>query len=103
MIPNLDLLTLLDEHELEFGKTFLRDDQVPNLDPDNLPYGYWMGLEHGYEEYEEWKWVDGWPLTRSNWAAGHQNITIGHCAFINKDQARTFTMLPKVHLGDLHI
>jgi len=42
-----DLLTLWDEYELEFGKTFLRDDQVPNRDPDNLPDRYWMGLQYG--------------------------------------------------------
>ena len=41
------LLTLWDEYELEFGRTFLRDDQVASRDPMSLSGGYWMGLEYG--------------------------------------------------------
>ena len=84
---NSDLLTMWDEYELELGKVFLRDDQLPNRDPDDIPDGYWMGLEYGSDrgaEFEQWKWIDGWPVTRSNWVGQHPDINIGRCAFINK-------------------
>lgn len=82
------LLTLWDEYELEFGRVFLRDDQLPNRRPDDIPEGYWMGLHYGSErgeDYERWKWVDGFPVTRSNWAPAHPDSPQNKCAFMNTD------------------
>ena len=47
-----------------------------------------MGLEYGSDrgaEFEKWKWIDGWPVTRSNWVGKHPDTNIGRCAFINKN------------------
>ena len=43
-----NLLTIWDEYEMEFAKSFLRDDALPNRDPDDLPNGFWIGLEYRY-------------------------------------------------------
>ena len=42
-----NLITLWDEYELELGRVFLRDDQLVNRDPTDIPNGYWIGLEYG--------------------------------------------------------
>lgn len=41
-----NLLTLWDEYEMQFGRTFLRDDALPNRDPGDLPNGFWIGLNY---------------------------------------------------------
>lgn len=41
-----NLLTLWDEYEMQFGRTFLRDDALPNREPDDLPNGFWIGLKY---------------------------------------------------------
>ena len=78
------LLTLWDEYELQFGRTFLRDDQLPNRAPEDIPTGYWMGLQYGSDRGEEqWTWSDGLPLTRSDWEGAHPDLSVGKCAFMN--------------------
>ena len=42
----MNLLTLWDEYEMQFGRSFLRDDALPNRDPDDLPDGFWIGLQY---------------------------------------------------------
>ena len=42
----MNLLTLWDEYEMQFGRSFLRDDALPNRDPDDLPSGFWIGLQY---------------------------------------------------------
>ena len=39
------LITMWDEYEVEFGKSFFRDDQLPNRKPTDLPEGIWIGLK----------------------------------------------------------
>ena len=34
---------------MQFGRTFLRDDSLPNRDPEDLPDGYWLGLRYKYD------------------------------------------------------
>ena len=81
-----DLLTLWDGYEMELGRVFLRDDKLPNRDPQDIPDGYWLGLEYGMErgnDYKTWNWIDGWPIMHSNWMDHHPDISIGQCSFIN--------------------
>ena len=36
--------------------------------------------------YSKWRWIDNWPLTRSNWAGNHpQKDVYGPCAFMNQN------------------
>ena len=43
-----NLLTLWDDYELLFGRSFLRDNQIKR-DPDNVPEGLWLGLRNFLE------------------------------------------------------
>lgn len=81
-----NLLTLWDDYEMQFGRTFLRDDSLPNRNPNDLPKGLWIGLKYKDGNWPKWQWIDNWPLTRSNWAAEHPQINkFGPCAFFNNN------------------
>ena len=80
-----NLLTMWDEYEMLFGRTFLRDDVVPNRDPDEFTKGFWIGLQYAGASWSRgWRWIDNWPLTRSNWASNHPDRhEYGYCGAVN--------------------
>jgi hypothetical protein len=41
-----NLISLWDEYEMYFGRTFLRDELLQNRDPDDLEDGFWLGLSY---------------------------------------------------------
>jgi len=43
-----------------------------------------LKFSEGDNGYSKWRWIDNWPLTRSNWAAEHpQKDKFGPCAYLN--------------------
>ena len=68
---SIDLFTVWDEYELEFGKSFFRSDSLPTRSPTDMPEGFFIGLEYTSAD-SQWSWVDQWPLTvrvRNTWLA----------------------------------
>ncbi|KAG8441248.1 hypothetical protein GDO86_006837, partial [Hymenochirus boettgeri] len=53
---------------------------------------YWIGLKRDNKNSDEWKWVDGTPMTFSNWQDGDPNNAGNH-----EDCVETFG-----HWNDLH-
>jgi len=76
-------MTMWDEYEVEFGKSFFRDDQLPNRKPTDLPEGIWIGLKKdGRQGSDKFQWIDGIPLTRQDWAGDSGNQP---CAFMDSE------------------
>ena len=44
-----NLLTVWDEYEQQFARTFLRDDSLATRSPVDLPNGFWVGLQYSQE------------------------------------------------------
>ena len=44
-----NLLTVWDEYEQQFARTFLRDDALATRSPIDLPNGFWVGLQYSQE------------------------------------------------------
>ena len=47
-------------------ETFLRDDQLPNRSPSDLPDGYWIGVKNEArrgKKTKHWGFVDNWPMS----------------------------------------
>ena len=83
----------MDDWEYAFARTFFRDDQVPQQDPRNVPNGgIWIGLQLNSRKdkdgnvYNNWGWVDGWPLEVSRWATtrpANVDTTGKKCAYLD--------------------
>ena len=81
------LATGWDEYESLFLESFLYDESLPSGTPQDLPNGYWIGLQNA--EYRKgkgkrWGWVDRWPLAFSRWS-GMEPTGQGDCAFIKQE------------------
>lgn len=51
----------------------------------NAPNNYWIGLRE-FEPEVSFRWIDGSPLTYTNWNAGEPNFDAAeNCAFLRKD------------------
>ena len=80
MIPSAKkghLVTILDDYEYAFVRSMFRDDAVPERNPAMMPGGgLWLGLQittrtnSDKDTYNQWSWVDGWPLEIVKWAPG---------------------------------
>ena len=89
------LITFLDDYEYSFGRSFFRDDQIPERNPNMMPTGsMWIGLKvmerknKDGEVSKTWSWVDGWPLDIVKWAAGRpENVgtTQLQCVVLDKN------------------
>merc|ERR1712110_1297439 len=81
------LLTGWDEYEVLFMESFLRDEQIPNFDPNlGLPDGYWIGLQN--KEWRKgsgkrWGWVDRWPLSYTRRTEQMPSDMRGDCGFMH--------------------
>ena len=94
------LITAWDEYETLFMSTFLRDDQLPNRSPSDLPDGYWIGVKnmenrHGGKSFQ---FVDGWPMTYTKYSGNGD--APGDCIFMRPDGKWDNTMcnIAKVRL-----
>ena len=75
------LATGWDEYELLFLESFLYDDQLPSGTPDDLPNGYWIGLQdHHRNGWDTFSWVDRWPMSFTRWA--DQEPVTGSCGYV---------------------
>lgn len=83
------LATGWDEYELLFLESFLYDDQLPSGTPDDLPNGYWIGLEeHRYGGWGGFGWTDQWPMTYTRWG-DNEPAKSGHkCGYIRQKDGR---------------
>ena len=112
-----DLTTILDDWEYAFTRTFFRDDQVAQQDPRNVMNGgIWIGLKLNERtdkdgmKYNNWGWVDGWPLEVSKWATtrpANVDVTPDKCAYLQQDGtymdtncAQTFSFICKAEYWD---
>ena len=80
------MLTAWDEYEILFMETFLRDDQLPNRSPSDLPDGYWIGVKNEArrgKKNKHWGFVDNWPLSNTRWAFDTNKP--GDCAFMTPE------------------
>ena len=79
------LITAWDEYETMFMSTFLRDDQLPNRSPSDLPDGYWIGVKNMENRYggKSYQFVDGWPMTYTKYAG--KGDAPGDCIFMRPD------------------
>ena len=81
------LATGWDEYESLFLESFLYDESLPSGTPQDLPNGYWIGLqsaEHRKGQGKRWGWVDRWPLAFSRWS-GNEPTGMGDCAFVKQE------------------
>ena len=79
------LITAWDEYETLFMSTFLRDDQLPNRSPSDLPDGYWIGVKNMENRYggKSFQFVDGWPMTYTKYEGNGD--APGDCIFMRPD------------------
>ena len=93
------LITGWDEYEILFMSTFLRDDQLPNRSPSDLPDGYWIGVKNMENRYgsKSFQFVDGWPMTYTKYAGNGD--AAGDCIFMRPDGKwdNTYCNSAKVH------
>ena len=85
----------MDDYEYSFGRSFFRDDQIPERNPNMMPTGsMWIGLKVMERKNKDgdvsktWSWVDGWPLDIVKWAAGRpENVgtTQLQCVVLDKN------------------
>ena len=88
------LITFLDDYEYSFGRSFFRDDQIPERNPKMTPTGsMWIGLKVMERKNKDgdvsktWGWVDEWPLDIVKWAAGRpENVETTNLQCVVLDQ-----------------
>ena len=77
------LITAWDEYEILFMESFLRDDQLPNRSPSDLPDGYWIGVKNEVKRGDKrWSFVDNWPMTYTKWAGSDTLSKAGDCGYM---------------------